>query len=84
MPQRGADGVRNGGVVAYGRGRTPGPGGKEPAVLRVLLAVVVVLFAAWVLLGVLGWVVKGLFWLAVVGIVVLVGSSLLESTRRRH
>ena len=58
--------------------------GEEFPVLRVLLAVVVVLFAAWVLLGVLGWVVKGLFWLAVVGIVVLVGSSLLESSRRRR
>jgi uncharacterized membrane protein len=52
-------------------------------VLRVLLAVVVVLFAAWVLLGVLGWVVKGLFWLAVVGIVVLVGSALLGRTGPR-
>jgi hypothetical protein len=52
--------------------------------LRVLIALVVLLFAAWVLLGVLGWVVKGLFWLGVVGIVVLVGSALLDPTRRRH
>ncbi len=52
--------------------------------LRLLIALVVVLFAAWVLLGVLGWVVKGLFWLAVVGIVVLVGSALLGSAGRRH
>jgi hypothetical protein len=53
-------------------------------VLRVLIALVVLLFAVWVLVGVLGWVVKGLFWLAVVGIVVLVGSAVLGSTGRRH
>ncbi len=52
--------------------------------LRMLLAVVIVLVAAWVLLGGLGWVVKGRFWLAVVGIVVLVGSALLGRTGPRH
>ena len=52
--------------------------------LRVLVGLVVLLFALWIVLGVLGWVVKGLFWLAVVGIVVLAGSSLLGSTRGRH
>ncbi|GAB3346469.1 hypothetical protein [Modestobacter lapidis] len=52
--------------------------------LRVLLALVLLLFAVWVVLGVLGWVVKGLFWLAVVGILVLVGSAVLGRAGRRH
>ena len=51
--------------------------------LRVLVALVVLLLAAWVLLGVLGWVVKGLFWLGVVGVVVLVGSAVVGSGGRR-
>ena len=49
-----------------------------------LVALVVVLFAAWVLLGVLGWVVKGLFWLAVVAGLVLVGSAVMGSAGRRR
>ena len=52
--------------------------------LRMLVALVVVLFAAWVLLGVLGWVVKGLFWLAVVAVLVLVGSAVMGSAGRRR
>jgi hypothetical protein len=66
-------------------GVAPGPPArKELPVLRVLLTLVFMLFAAWVVLGVLGWVVKGLFWLAVVGIVVLVGSALLGRTGSRR
>jgi hypothetical protein len=48
-----------------------------------VLRVVLLLLALWLALVVVGWVVKGLFWLAVVGLVVLVGSALVGSARRR-
>lgn len=51
--------------------------------LRVLVGLAVVLLGIWVLVGLLGWIVKGLFWLAVVGIVVLAGSALISSGRGR-
>jgi hypothetical protein len=48
-----------------------------------VLRVVLLLLALWLALVVVGWVVKGLFWLAVVGLVVLVGSALVGTARRR-
>jgi len=48
-----------------------------------VLRVVLLLLALWLALVVVGWVVKGLFWLAVVGLVVLVGSVLVGTARRR-
>jgi len=50
---------------------------------RTVLRVVLLLLALWLALVVVGWVVKGLFWLAVVGLVVLVGSVLVGTARRR-
>jgi hypothetical protein len=50
---------------------------------RPVLRVVLLLLALWLALVVVGWVVKGLFWLAVVGLVVLVGSALVGTARRR-
>ena len=41
------------------------------------------LLAVWVALIVVGWVVKGLFWLAVIGLVFFLGTAALSSTRRR-
>lgn len=52
--------------------------------LRILVALAALLLAVWVVVGLLGWLVEGLFWLAVVGVVVLAGSALLGSSRRRH
>ena len=49
--------------------------------LRVLVGLAVVLLGIWVLVGLLGWIVKGLFWLALVGVVVLAGSALAGSGR---
>ena len=48
-----------------------------------LLGIAVVLLGIWVLVGLLGWSVEGLFWLALVGIVVLAGSALVGSGRGR-
>ena len=41
------------------------------------------LLAAWVALVVVGWVVKGLFWLVVVGLVLLLGTAALSASKRR-
>jgi hypothetical protein len=54
--------------VAYGR-----------SVFRFLMVVL----AVWVALIVVGWVVKGLFWLAVVGLLFLLGTAVLSASRRR-
>ena len=41
------------------------------------------LLAVWVALVVVGWVVKGLFWLVVVGLVFLLGTAALSASKRR-
>ena len=41
------------------------------------------LLAVWVALVVVGWVVKGLFWLVVVGLVLLLGTAALSASKRR-
>ena len=41
------------------------------------------LLALWVALMVVGWVVKGLFWLAVVGLLFFLGTAVLSASRRR-
>jgi hypothetical protein len=48
-------------------------------VARLLL----LLLAVWVALVVVGWVVKGLFWLVVVGLVLLLGTAALSASKRR-
>ena len=50
---------------------------------RPVLRVVLLLLALWLALVVVGWVVKGLFWLAVIGLVFLVGTALVGTARRR-
>lgn len=46
--------------------------------VRVLLVVLVI----WLVLAVLGFVIKGLFWLAVVGIVLFLATAALGAARR--
>jgi hypothetical protein len=41
------------------------------------------LLGLWVALVVVGWVVKGLFWLAVIGLLLFVGTAAMSSSRRR-
>jgi hypothetical protein len=53
----------------------------------VLLLIIIVALVIWLVLAVLGFVVKGLFWLAVIGIVLFVvtvgfGASKRSSLRR--
>jgi hypothetical protein len=49
----------------------------------VLLRILLVLLVVWIALTVIGAVVKGLFWLAVVGLLLFLGTAALGSGRRR-
>ena len=42
-----------------------------------------VLLGLWIALVVIGWVVKGLFWLAVIGLLFFLGTAAFSSSRRR-
>jgi len=51
--------------------------------VRPFLFVLLVLFAVWIAISVIGFVVKGLFWLAVVGLLFALGTAVLGASRRR-
>ncbi|GAB4079867.1 hypothetical protein [Modestobacter muralis] len=51
--------------------------------MRPFLLVLLVLFAVWIALTVIGFIVKGLFWLAVVGIVAFALTAVVGGSRRR-
>jgi hypothetical protein len=51
--------------------------------VRPLLLLVLVLFAIWIAMTVIGLVVKGLFWLAVVGLLFAAGTAAIGTSRRR-
>lgn len=48
-----------------------------------MLALVGVLLVVWVVLAVIGFVVKGLVWLAIVGIVLFVATAAVGWVRRK-
>ncbi|SDY13218.1 hypothetical protein SAMN05661080_02418 [Modestobacter sp. DSM 44400] len=48
-----------------------------------LLRFLLVLLVVWVVITVIGAVVKGLFWLAVVGFLLFLATAVLGSARRR-
>jgi hypothetical protein len=49
---------------------------------EVAVGLIVALLIIWIVLSVIGFVVKGLFWLAIVGLVLLVGTAVLGFFRR--
>ena len=51
--------------------------------MRPFLLVLLVLFAVWIALTVIGFIVKGLFWLAVVGVVAFALTAVVGGSRRR-
>ena len=51
--------------------------------MRLFLILVLVLFAIWIAMTVVGFLVKGLFWLAVVGLLVVAGRAAIGTSRRR-
>lgn len=48
-----------------------------------MLAFLGILLVIWLVLAVLGFVVKGLFWLAVIGVVLFLGTAAYGAVRRR-
>jgi hypothetical protein len=50
---------------------------------RTVTRFLLVLLGVWVVLMVVGWVVKGLFWLAVIGLLFFLGTAVLSTSRRR-
>ena len=51
--------------------------------MRPFLLVVLVLLALWIAMTVIGLIVKGLFWLAVVGLLFAAGTAAIGTSRRR-
>ena len=47
-----------------------------------MLALIILLLIVWLVLAVLGFVIKGLLWLAVVGIVLFLATAILALVRR--
>ena len=47
-----------------------------------MVGLIVTLLVIWLVLAVLGFVIKGLFWLAIVGIVLFVATAILGWIRR--
>jgi hypothetical protein len=48
-----------------------------------LLRLLLVLLLVWIAITVIGVVVKGLFWLAVVGVLFVIGTAVFGASRRR-
>ena len=51
--------------------------------MRLFLILVLLLFAIWIAMTVVGFLVKGLFWLAVVGLLFAAGTAAIGTSRRR-
>ena len=47
------------------------------------MGLIVALLVLWVVLAVLGFVVKSLFWLAIIGIVLFIATGVFGAMRRR-
>lgn len=48
-----------------------------------MLILVIVLLVLWLIAAVIGFAFKGLFWLAVVGIVLFIGTAVIGFVRRK-
>lgn len=46
------------------------------------MGLIIGLLVLWLVLAVLGFVVKSLFWLAIVGIVLFIGTAIMGAVRR--
>jgi hypothetical protein len=59
------------------------PPGFTVDIVRPFLFVLLVVFALWIAITVVGFIVKGLFWLAVVGLLCAAGTAAIGTSRRR-
>jgi hypothetical protein len=48
-----------------------------------MLVLVIVLLAAWLILSVIGFAIKGLLWLGLIGVVLFLGTAAIGAVRRR-
>lgn len=64
------------GNVRRGLDRAPSSGG-------VIVGLIIGLLLLWLVLAVLGFVIKSLFWLAIVGLVLFVATGIFGAVRRR-
>jgi len=48
-----------------------------------MIGLIVALLVVWLVLSVVGFVVKGLVWLAVIGLVLFVGTAAIGAVRRK-
>lgn len=48
-----------------------------------MIGLIVIALIVWLVLAVLGFVVKGLFWLAIIGIILFVATAILGGVRGR-
>ncbi|MGH3785891.1 MAG: hypothetical protein ACRDRG_04925 [Pseudonocardiaceae bacterium] len=74
-------GVWAGPVVGIPEYRTP-PG--SPSKGGVVVGLIVTLLVLWLVLTVLGFVIKSLFWLAIVGLILFAATSLWAAVRGRR
>ena len=48
-----------------------------------MLTVILILLVAWAILSIVGFALEGLFWLAMIGIVLFVGTAIFGFIRRK-
>ncbi|QJU54311.1 hypothetical protein SCB71_14290 [Herbiconiux sp. KACC 21604] len=48
-----------------------------------MLIAIVVILAAWIILAIVGFTIKGLLWLAIIAIVLFVATAIIGIVRRR-
>lgn len=48
-----------------------------------MIGLIIALLVVWLVLSVLGFVVKGLVWLAIIGLILFVGTAAIGFTRRK-
>lgn len=48
-----------------------------------MLVLLIVLLMLWLILAIVGFAIKGLLWLAIIGIVLFAGTALIGAVRRR-
>lgn len=49
-----------------------------------MVAVIIILLVLWAVLTVVGFVFEGLMWLAIIGIILFIGTTALGLVQRRH
>jgi uncharacterized membrane protein len=48
-----------------------------------MLILVIVLLAAWLIVSIVGFAMKGLIWLGIIGVILFVGTAVIGAIRRK-